>query len=235
MKSTTATKSRSTANRLSSDSTAKGNTPRSATTSKPGLNSQRTATAESGNSAQTGTETPFEKLFRDILKDTYWAEQHIVESMPAMIEATTTESLREAFEDHLHVTQKQVKRLEKVFNLINQPAEAVKCPVMEALVKEATRCIEETPEGSMTRDAGLIISAQKIEHYEIAAYGSLVQVALTLGHGDAAELLEKTLMEEEDTDYQLSEIAETEVNPMADYDQEEGEGTEEADTEIEEE
>lgn len=200
-----------------------------------GANSQNSNTQKGGKEKTEKTETPFEKLFQDILKDTLWAEKHIVESLPAMIEAATTESLKEAFEDHLHVTKKQVKRLEKVFSLLGKPAETVKCPVMEALVKEGKRCIEETPEGSMTRDAGLIISAQKIEHYEIAAYGSLVQVALTLGHDDAAELLEITLAEEEDTDYQLSEIAETEVNPMADNDDEDSSEEDENEDEEDEE
>lgn len=200
----------------------------SASTAQSNGRSSEKTTGTSGQTSQ-GTEkesTPFEKLFEDILKDTYWAEKHIVESLPAMIEAATTESLKEALEDHLHVTGKQVKRLEKVFKTLGKPAETVKCPVMEALVKEGNKCIESTPEGSMTRDAGIIISAQKIEHYEIAVYGSLVQVALTLGHNDAAELLEQTLMEEEDSDYQLSEIAETEVNPLADnVDENEGDAT----------
>ncbi|GAA4448839.1 ferritin-like domain-containing protein [Rurimicrobium arvi] len=190
-----------------------------------GKSARATATAvmEQAGGAEN---TPFEKLFEDILKDTYWAEQHIVESLPAMIEAATTESLKEALEDHLHVTKKQVKRLEKVFKSIGKEAEAVKCPVMEALVKEGKKCIEETPEGSMTRDAGIIISAQKIEHYEIAAYGSLVQVALTLGHDEAAQLLDETLQEEEDTDQQLTDIAETDVNPMADGETDEDAGME---------
>lgn len=222
-------KSASTTKPKNTGSSAKNTSATRAAAVKSSPAAKKSATA-GGNAEQEGSETPFEKLFLDILKDTYWAEQHIVSSLPDMIGAATTDSLKEAFEDHLHVTQRQVKRLEKVFSLIGQPAASERCPVMEALVKEANKCIEETPEGSMTRDAGLIISAQKIEHYEIAAYGSLVQVALTLGHDEAAELLEKTLLEEEDTDYQLSEIAETEVNPMADT-----EGEEEEETESEEE
>lgn len=162
------------------------------------------------------SQSPFEKLFLAILKDTYWAEKHIVESLPEMIEATTTGALKEALTEHLETTSKQVKRLEQVFEILEQKAEAIKCPVMEALVKEGNKMIEETPSGSMTRDASIIISCQKIEHYEIAAYGSLVQVALTLGHEEAAELLEQTLFEEEDTDIQLTEIAEADVNPLAD-------------------
>jgi ferritin-like metal-binding protein YciE len=168
--------------------------------------------------------TPFEKLFEDLLKDTYGAEQQLVEALQQMHEAATTDELKNAFEDHLYVTKKHVSRLERVFSLIGIEAEAKTCEAMAGLIKESQRVVEETEEGSMTRDAGLIIAAQKVEHYEIAAYGSLVQVALTLGHDQAATILERTLSEEEDTDSLLTEIAETEVNPMADNEEnEEGE------------
>lgn len=191
---------------------------------------KKTASAATGEEnkekAKNKKQTPFEKLFEDLLKDIYWAEQQLVTALQEMQEAATTEDLKEAFEDHLHVTRKHVARLEKVFSLIGIKAEAKKCDAMEGLIKEGKHVIEETKAGSMTRDAGLIISAQKIEHYEIAAYGSLVQVALTLGHDRAAQLLEKTLNDEEGADRLLSDIAETEVNPMADDEGEEG--TEEA-------
>jgi len=173
--------------------------------------------------------TPFEKLFVDLLKDIYWAEQQLVEALQDMHEAATTEELKSAFEDHRYVTQKHVRRLEKAFSMIDVPAETEKCDAMAGLIKEAQRVIKETEDGSMTRDAGLIIAAQKVEHYEIAAYGSLVQVALTLGHDDVATLLEKTLSEEEDADHHLTHIAETEVNPMADQETEEEEEDEEED------
>lgn len=178
-------------------------------------------------------ESPFEKLFINLLKDIYWAEQHLVDALRKMCDAATTDVLQSAFEDHLYITQKHVGRLEKVFSLLGETAEAKKCEVMEALVKEAEQVIAETKEGSMTRDAGLIIAAQKVEHYEIAAYGSLVQVALTLGHDRVADILEKTLWEEEDTDGQLTEIAETAINPKAD--DEENTDEEENDNEDEDE
>lgn len=192
--------------------------------------SSRAKSSTSAATAETTSNTPFEKLFEDMLKDIYWAEQNLVAALQQMHEAATTEELKNAFEDHLYVTQKHVSRLEKVFNLIGVEAEAKKCDAMAGLIKEAQRVIEETEEGSMTRDAGLIISAQKVEHYEIASYGSLVQVALTLGHDEAAKVLERTLSEEEDTDFLLTEIAETQVNPMADYEEnnEEGEESEES-------
>lgn len=169
-------------------------------------------------------QTAFEKLFEDLLKDIYWAEQHLVEALQIMSEAATTEALQDAFEEHMHQTQRHVGRLEKVFSLLGKEAQAKKCEAMEGLIKEGKEIIKSTEEGSMTRDAGLIIAAQKVEHYEIASYGSLVQVALTLGHDKIASILELTLNEEEDTDHLLTDIAETDVNPMADH---EGEWSEE--------
>ena len=170
-----------------------------------------------GNSNEEATEqTPFEKMFVDMLKDANWAEQHLVKGLQTMCDAATTRELRDAFEDHLYLTKQHVSRLQKVFNLLGLSAMTKKCDAMEGIVKEAEEMIKSTPEGSMTRDAALIIAAQKAEHYEIAAYGSLVQVALTLGHDDAAQILEQTLRDEERTDSQLTLIAETYINPMAD-------------------
>lgn len=189
------------------------------------ISSSKKQYQKNSNSASKDYETPFEKLFLDLLKDTLGAEKSLVEALPKVIDAATTDNLKDAFEEHLHTTKKQVLRLEHIFKLLGKTAESVKCEAMEALIKETEKVIEQTPEGSMTRDAGLIISAQKIEHYEIAAYGSLVQVALTLEHDEIASILEKTLAEEEETDHLLTEIAEADINPMAD---EEGEETEEA-------
>lgn len=151
-----------------------------------------------------------------MLKDTYWAEQHLVKELGNMQEAATTDELKEAFEDHRYITQKHVSRLEKVFKLLGKEPEGKKCDAIVGLTKEATVMKDETKDGTMTRDAALIIAAQKVEHYEIATYGSLVQVALTLGHNEAADILERTLWDEEDTDKQLTAIAETHINPMAD-------------------
>src|SRR5690606_41761471 len=113
-------------------------------------------------------------------------------------------------------TKKHVSRLEKVFKSMGEEAKAKKCEAMEGLTKEAKTMMNETKEGTMTRDAALIIAAQKVEHYEIASYGSLVQIARTIGRDKEADILEQTLWEEEDTDKTLTAIAETFVNPMAD-------------------
>lgn len=147
-----------------------------------------------------------------------------------MQEAATTDELKEAFEDHLFQTQRHVRRLEKVFNALGQKAEGKKCEAIEGIIREAQQIIEETEEDTITRDAALIMAAQKVEHYEIATYGGLVQMAITMGEYEVAELLDRTLMEEEDTDLLLTEIAECEINVMAELEginEEENEGEEE--------
>ena len=167
-----------------------------------------------------------EKFFIEQLKDIYYAEQQLLKAIPKMENAATTEELKEAFNDHLHQTQKHVKRLEKVFKMIGKKAEGKKCEAIEGLIKEADTIISETKENSMTRDAALIIAAQKVEHYEIATYGGLVQLALTMDLDDVSDILDTTLMEEEETDYLLTDIAENNINMEA---QNEGEGEAEKD------
>jgi ferritin-like metal-binding protein YciE len=156
-----------------------------------------------------------EKFFYDQLKDIYYAEQQLLKAIPEMQNAATTEELEDAFKEHLGQTERHVKRLEKVFQLAGQKAEGKKCEAIEGLIKEAKSIIEETKEGTMTRDAALIIAAQKIEHYEIATYGGLVQLAVTMGFHRAAELLDKTLNEEALTDKGLTRIAERSINMQA--------------------
>lgn len=152
------------------------------------------------------------KFFVSSLKDIYYAENAIIDALEKMQEAATTEELKDAFEDHQLQTKKHVSRLEKVFRLIDEKPEKKECEAIKGIIKEGEEVIKSTREGSMTRDAALIIAAQKVEHYEIATYGGLAQLAITMGHDKAADLLEKTLEEEEDTDYNLTEIAETYIN-----------------------
>lgn len=161
---------------------------------------------------ETAKEGPLYKFFLDALKDIYFAEKHILEALPKMQKAATTEELQEAFEDHHLMTQKQVSRLEKVFKSIDEKAEGKKCDAIIGIVKEGENIIKETEEGTMTRDAALIIAAQKVEHYEIASYGGLVALAETLELYKAADLLQTTLDEEEQTDRDLTDIAETSIN-----------------------
>ncbi len=184
------------------------------------VDSSRTQTT---SNKQAGRGSLLAKFFTDMLQDMYWAENHLIEKLQVMMKAATTEELQDAFEDHMYATQKHKRRLEKVFEMIGEKATAKKCEAMEGLAKEAESIIKETQEGTMTRDAALIIAAQKIEHYEIASYGSLVQIARTLQYEQAATLLEKTLWEEEDTDELLTDIAESDINPMADEEEAETE------------
>lgn len=193
--------------------------------STTGTGSSSTSTTEStGSSKKTASvdnatvdqnemnNSPLHKFFVSALKDVYYAENAIIEALGKMQEAATTDELKEAFEDHQLLTQKHVSRLEKVFKLINETPEKKECKAIKGIIEEGEEIIKSTEEGSMTRDAALIIAAQKVEHYEIATYGGLAQLAITMGHDKAADLLEKTLQEEEDTDYELTEIAETFIN-----------------------
>ena len=141
-----------------------------------------------------------DKLFIDSLKDIYWAEKHLTKTLPKMKKKATTDDLKSAIEEHLAQTEEHVSRLERVFEICGKKAQAKKCDAMEGLTKEADSIIEETESNTMTRDAGIIMAAQKVEHYEIATYGSLVQLAKTLGMNDAAEILHQTLEEEKQAD-----------------------------------
>ncbi len=138
------------------------------------------ATKRAASNGSGSTTSPLEKFFTDQLKDIYYAEQQMLKALEQMEEAATSEELKEAFSDHRHQTQKHVKRLEKVFEKLRKPVEGKQCEAMDGLISEAQEIIRETPDGSMTRDAALIVAAQKVEHYEIATYGGLVQLALTI-------------------------------------------------------
>ena len=179
------------------------------------------AKKSSGASASKSEETMLKELFIEELKDIYWAEKHLVKALPKMRKAATSEELATAFEEHLAVTQEQVARVEQVFEMLEMTPRAKKCEAMEGLVKEGQEIIEELPKGSAVIDAGLIIAAQKIEHYEIAAYGSLVQLAKTMGENEIAELLNQTLEEEKETDQLLTELAVSGINISADNEPEE--------------
>ncbi len=216
----TGSTARSSSERASrNDSGSKARSSSSARSSSGSSLRNSSSTSGSGNSREKSFqgESHLEKFFLDQLKDIYYAENKITQSLPKMQEAATTEELKEAFEDHLHQTQRHVKRLEKVFASIGKSAEGKKCEAIEGIVREAEEIIEETEEGTLTRDAALIIAAQKVEHYEIASYGGLLQLAITMQLHEAADLLDKTLIEEEDTDARLTEIAESDINLQAEH------------------
>ncbi|HEX6845975.1 MAG TPA: ferritin-like domain-containing protein [Chitinophagaceae bacterium] len=211
-----------TTNRRSSARTRKERSGRSAST-RSSSGKQKRYPANRSSKAETGTEnatSQLEKLFTDSLKDLYWAEKHLTKALPKMKKKATTDELKSAIEEHLAQTEEHISRLEQVFSLCGKKAQAKKCDAMDGLVKEGESVIEETEDNSMTRDAGIIMAAQKVEHYEIATYGSLVQFAKTLGMDDVAEILHRTLDEEKYADEKLTEIAEWHVNKEAQ--QEEG-------------
>ena len=158
-------------------------------------------------------ESGLKDLFVDELKDIYWAEKHLAKALPKMAKAATSQELKSAIEMHLTETEGQIERLNQVFALIGRKAVGKKCEAMEGLVEEGKHMMEEN-EG-MTRDAAIIASSQKIEHYEIASYGTLRTLANTLGLGEAAALLEETLNEEKSADVKLTVIAEGFVNEAA--------------------
>lgn len=153
-----------------------------------------------------------EDFFHDEIKDIYWAEKHLVKTLPKMKKAATSSELQKAFVDHLEITREHVSRLEQVFELLGHKPQAKKCDAMEGITKEGESIIEDTHEGTATRDVGLILAAQKVEHYEISTYGGLAQLARTLGNDDVAKILEKTLAEEKEADESLTAIAEDKVN-----------------------
>lgn len=153
-------------------------------------------------------------FFIDSLKDIYWAENALVKTLPKMLDQSTDQKLKTALKDHLAQTKEQVVRLEKVFELLEMKAEGKKCLAMEGIIKEGEEIMEETAEGPV-RDAGIIASAQKVEHYEIATYGTLAAFAKTLNEREALDLLLKTLGEEKKSDTLLSYIADTNLNSQA--------------------
>lgn len=162
-----------------------------------------------------------QEFFTDELKDIYWAEKHLVKTLPKMAKAATSEELKNAFNDHLEATKTHVSRLEEAFGILGEKAQAKKCDAMEGITKEGEGIIEETEQGTSTRDVGLILAAQKVEHYEISTYGGLAQLATTLGLTEVADLLNQTLAEEKEADQLLTGIAENDINYEAAEEEEE--------------
>lgn len=155
-----------------------------------------------------------EDLFLDEIRDLYDAEQQIIKALPKLMKAAESPDLKAAFEEHLAQTQNQASRLEQIFNSLGEKSGGEKCDAMQGLAKEADKLVDHTDAGAV-RDAGLIAAAQRVEHYEMAGYGSARTFAQLLGHDDAAALLEETLEEEKEADEKLTDLAETMVNQKA--------------------
>jgi ferritin-like metal-binding protein YciE len=153
-------------------------------------------------------------LYVDELKDLYNAEHQILKALPKMVKAATSPDLAQAFQDHLGETEGQVERLEKIFKKLDVSPKGKKCKAMEGLLEEGKEVMEEDADPTV-RDAALIASAQRVEHYEMAGYGCVRTFAQLLGYDDAAELLQETLDEEGNADKKLTELAESVINVEA--------------------
>ena len=153
-------------------------------------------------------------LFVEELRDIYHAERQITKALPRMAKAAASPELKQAFELHLEQTKGQIERLDQVFEQLDLPKRGKKCEAMEGLLEEARSTVEEIEDESVL-DVGMIINAQKVEHYEIAGYGSLVALARQLGQDRVAQLLEETLNEEKAADEKLNQVALSVANPAA--------------------
>ncbi|WP_026897458.1 YciE/YciF ferroxidase family protein [Daejeonella oryzae] len=162
-----------------------------------------------------GENSALRAFFIEALKDIYWAEKSFCKVLPRIAKKTTSSQLRELLENHLSETENQVVRLEQVFAGLDEKAESKKCEAMDGMIKEAENILSATENGSMTRDVAIIAASQKIEHYEIASYGTLRILAEVLGFNQAADLLNLTLEEEKNTDHKLNRIAENHIRESA--------------------
>lgn len=192
----------------------KSATPKKSATAKKGAVSKTETPAEAP--VRGGVKHPkLEEFFMNSLQELYWSEQCLVNVLRSMSEAATTNELKQSFITHMEQTGTHVRRLEEVFELMGAAAQERHCIGMQGLFDEGWKMIDESEEGTAQRDVALIIAAQKVEHYEMACYGSIVTLARTMGINDAAELLAQTLGEEKETDALLTEIAERKINYKA--------------------
>ncbi len=188
-------------------------TTASKTTAKPAsktASSSRTSSRGVVKAKSTAAEG-LKELFIDCLKDIYWAEKALTKALPKMAKNATNENLVAGLENHLNETEEQINRLEQAFEMVGKRAVAKKCEAMDGLIKEGQDIMESTEPGPV-RDAGIIAASQKIEHYEIATYGTIVAFAKTLGMDDVADLLHVTLEEEKAADLTLTEAAYNTIN-----------------------
>jgi ferritin-like metal-binding protein YciE len=187
----------------------------SSSNSRAGSARKSNTKSASQMSNTTSEDSMLAEFFIDELKDIYWAEKHLVKALPKLQKASNSEELQTAIANHLEVTKEHVTRLEQVFEMLGKKAQAKKCDAMEGITKEAEGVIEDTEDGTATRNVAIIMAAQKTEHYEIATYGGLVQLAKTLGQNEIADILYSTLEEEKQADQELTDIAENNINYQA--------------------
>jgi len=172
------------------------------------------ATAQS-NPARDALNSKLKEFFVEQLQDIYWAEKKLVKTLPKLSEAAHSDDLRAAFDNHLLETENHVSRVEQVFELLGEKAEAKECPAIRGIAEEGEEIIDETENSTAQRDVGLIFAGQKAEHYEIATYGALIQLAKDMGQQQIADLLSQTLTEEKRADEKLTELATSGINREA--------------------
>jgi ferritin-like metal-binding protein YciE len=158
------------------------------------------------------TNLELKEFFVEQLRDIYWAEKKLFKTFPKLQEAATTPELKDAFGQHRHLAQTHVERLEQVFGMVNERIDSTKCPAIADIVDEGENVIDETNKGTSKRDTGLIFAGHKAEHYKIATYSAMVNLAKNIGYNNAADVLKKTLAEDREADALLTQIAEKNVN-----------------------
>lgn len=167
------------------------------------------------NSPRTALNSKLKEFFMEQLQDIYWAEKKLVKTLPKLSDAAHSEELRAAFDSHLAETENHVSRVEQVFSLLGEEPKAKECPAMKGIAEEGEEIIDETENSTAQRDVGLIFAGQKAEHYEIATYGALVQLAKDMGQNEIADLFSQTLSEEKKADETLSQLAQSGINQEA--------------------
>lgn len=208
---TTKTASKSTASKSTAAKTATKTAAAAKTTTTKTTASKATSTPRGVVKAKSTAAEGLRELFVDCLKDIYWAEKALTKALPKMAKNATNQNLIDGLTAHLTETEEQIARLEQVFSLAGEKAVAKKCEAMAGLVKEGEDIMESTEPGPV-RDAGIIAASQKIEHYEIATYGTIIAFAKTLGMEDVADILHVTLEEEKAADLTLTEAAYNTIN-----------------------
>src|ERR1700743_2264233 len=161
------------------------------------------------------TDSKLKEFFVDQLEDLLWAEKKLVKTLPKMQEAATSAELKDAFGSHLNETQNHVSRLEQIFGIIGEEVGTTERAAMAGIVDEGEDIIDETEDGTAQRDVGLIFAGQKAEHYEIATYGALIQLAKDMGETEVATLLQDTLKEEKAADQKLTQLAQSGITKAA--------------------
>jgi ferritin-like metal-binding protein YciE len=162
-----------------------------------------------------GQHSRLRQFFIDQLQDIYWAEKKLVKTLPKLAEAAHSEELRNAFDMHLKETENHVTRIEQAFSLMKEKTDATECPAMKGIVEEGEDIIDETEDKTAQRDVGLIFAGQKAEHYEIATYGAMIELAKEMGQMQVASLLKETLEEEKKADQKLTQLAVSGINKEA--------------------